>query len=60
MMCSNGAISTGFFSTFFQFKVETPAFLIKCPSLPVPPIADALKGCRGESLVWGKGGREGR
>lgn len=31
MMLFNGAIFRRSFSTFFQFKVETPAPLIKCP-----------------------------
>lgn len=57
MMHSNGVISRGFLSTFFQFKVKTPASLIKCPSLQVPPpsIADALKAA--EVSHW-LGGRE--
>ena len=57
MMHSNEVISRGFLSTFFQFKVKTPASLIKCPSLPVPPlpIADALKAA--EVSHW-LGGRE--
>lgn len=58
-MHSNGAIFRGAFSIFFQFKVETPAPLIKCPPPCLSPIADAMKGCRGESPVGGEGRKRG-